>query len=57
MEIGKVLRFVELLQERSVCFEFRKICFAADEIENPERSKLNSQYTIQELICLIIDSC
>ena len=32
MEIGKVLRFVELLQESSVCFEFCKICFAADEI-------------------------
>ena len=25
MEIGKVLRFVELLQERSVCFEFRVV--------------------------------
>ena len=45
MEIGKVLRFVELLQERSVCFEFRKICFAADEIENPESSKLNFNST------------
>ena len=45
MDIEKVLRFVELLQERSVCFEFRKICFAADEIENPERSKLNFNST------------
>ena len=35
MEIGKVLRFVEVLQERSVYFEFRKICFAADEIWEP----------------------
>ena len=32
MEIGKALRFVEVLQERPVYFEFRKICFAADEI-------------------------
>ena len=32
MEIGKVLRFVEVLQERSVNFEFRKICFADDKI-------------------------
>ena len=32
MEIGKVLRFVEVLQERSVYFEFPKICFAANEI-------------------------
>ena len=31
MEIRKVLHFVEVLQERSVYFEFQ-ICFAADEI-------------------------
>ena len=60
MEIGKVLRFVELLRSVNVLcvLSSAKYVLQPMRYENPEKEQIKfQQYTIQGLICLIIDSC